>query len=92
MGTSGPATQLAKATQGCPNSTQPAPSGKSLWPNKCTSWHTYIFATPHHTTNFITPQHTYLQKIPVLSASLLSEQSVIGIDSQKTPTKENKDK
>ncbi|PLW53487.1 hypothetical protein PCANC_05954 [Puccinia coronata f. sp. avenae] len=64
-GTSGPDTRLAKATQGRPNSTQPARSGESLRPDKRTSRHTYFFATPPHTTNFITPQHTYLrQAIP----------------------------
>ena len=30
LGTSGPATRLAKLTQGCPNSAQPAYSGESL--------------------------------------------------------------
>ncbi|PLW48294.1 hypothetical protein PCANC_12890 [Puccinia coronata f. sp. avenae] len=33
-GTSGPATRLAKATQGRPNSTQPARSAESLRPDK----------------------------------------------------------
>ena len=94
-GSSRPATQLAKATQGCLNLLQPASFGESLPTQKTLSPH-HLLGTTHHSIHqhlLPTPKKKMAKIDPSLSVSLLSDsQNVVDVHAQKTPTKESTSK